>query len=151
MMTWRQDRAIVCLFCEDIRQEIGGQTSLIGIFPPDTFAPQVPIVIPKLGLYMVIRFPFDQVPISVRMRLMAPWSQEPLWDVPMEGIKESAEIAQSHGYSAFGVSSFHMLSPFPVLETGIIRVLATIDGEDISAGAINITVPPTNPSPQPAP
>jgi len=150
-MTWRHERAIIGLFCEDIRQEIGGQVSLIGIFPRDIVVPQMPIIIPKLGLSLMFNFPLDQIPLSIRMKIVAPWSPEPLFEIAHDGFRDAAMTVKRVNDAGIGGRTFHILSPFMIQEPGIIRVLITIDGEDISAGSIEIALasPDSNQQPRP--
>jgi hypothetical protein len=42
------------IVCEDVREEIGGKKSLIGVFPGDILVPQFPITL-QLALYLEYR------------------------------------------------------------------------------------------------
>jgi hypothetical protein len=39
------------VFCDDIREEVQGMHSLVGIYPDNVNVPVVPRMMPKLGLY----------------------------------------------------------------------------------------------------
>ena len=39
------------LLCDDIRQEMGGKTSLMGLYDHHIVVPQVPFVLPKVCFY----------------------------------------------------------------------------------------------------
>src|SRR3990167_571089 len=58
-------RSIVALFCEDIREEIGGKTTLVGVLPDNVNVPARPSGIPENltsampKLCILIKFHFD--------------------------------------------------------------------------------------------
>ena len=54
------NRHILTLFCDDIRQEIGGKFSYIGVYSGGLFVPTFPITLPKLCLAMSAVTPADK-------------------------------------------------------------------------------------------
>jgi hypothetical protein len=69
----------VGVFCEDIREEKGGQLTIIGILPdnvnmpprPEGASPATRVVLPKLGLYLriLMETEADVEPITVKLLL----------------------------------------------------------------------------------
>ena len=45
------------LLCDDIRQEMGGKTSLMGLYDHHIVVPQVPFVLPKVCFYSDVQIP----------------------------------------------------------------------------------------------
>jgi hypothetical protein len=56
-------------FSDDVRQEVGGKQSLIGVYSGVMFVPEFPITIPKLWLTTNLVVPVEQTPKSMRVRV----------------------------------------------------------------------------------
>lgn len=57
-------RHVETLFCDDIRHEVGGKLSFIGVYSGGLFVPAFPVTLPKLCLSVKIVTPAD-APIKV--------------------------------------------------------------------------------------
>ena len=63
-------RVFYCLFCDDIRREVGGKTSLIGIYHGDIkFNSPKPVVYPKLCGYLIVICEPDDAPEFVEVTM----------------------------------------------------------------------------------
>lgn len=56
-------------FSDDVRQEIGGKQSLIGVYSGVMFVPEFPITIPKLWLTTTLVTPVERTPKSMKIRV----------------------------------------------------------------------------------
>jgi len=76
-------KKIFTLLCDDIRQEEGGKTSLMGIYGQDVIVDKIPTILPKLCLSIFIegiKEPFSDIKIILKspesddypMKLAAP-------------------------------------------------------------------------------
>ena len=134
-----KDYSAIALFCEDIRLEASGQNSIVGILPDNVNVLKIPEVIPKLGVYVRIHlFNYDDPP-SILFRLVGDEEQEFLKNYVEDHITEKAisESRQSNiGYA--GIVSHVLASPFQIQQTGLIRALVAVDGDEQLAGAIRI-------------
>ena len=91
-------RVSYCIFCDDIRQEVGGKTSLIGIYHGDMIFPFAkpidnPILYPKFAAFIsVISDPNDN-PDFIKLKVI----EESLESSSEEDIKvvESKKILKS--------------------------------------------------------
>ena len=45
---------IFVILCEEIRNEVGGSQSIIGIFPNQTLKAKLPTILPKFGVFLFI-------------------------------------------------------------------------------------------------
>jgi hypothetical protein len=57
------------IFCDDIRRELGGKITLVGIYRAEMLIQgKLPIVLPKLGIAILLQTPVER-PLQ-RLRLM---------------------------------------------------------------------------------
>lgn len=64
------ERGAHAFFCEDIRQEVSGQFSLIGVYGDAVYVPQFPHVFPSLAVCVSAWTPIDQMFEKLQLRLM---------------------------------------------------------------------------------
>lgn len=53
------ERALVAIFCDDIRQEVGNKLSFMGCYADDLVLENLPATLPKLCVYVTAHTPFD--------------------------------------------------------------------------------------------
>jgi hypothetical protein len=54
--------SISAIYCDDIRSELGGKVSLMGVYSGDMFFRELPGVLPKLCAHVLLRLPFSRPP-----------------------------------------------------------------------------------------
>jgi hypothetical protein len=72
-------RFLSTTFCDDIRQEIGGKISLIGVYNGVMYVPQFPVTLPKLWVMTTLVTPHSEPPKS--MKISVTKNSEPLVDL----------------------------------------------------------------------
>jgi hypothetical protein len=147
---------VVGVFCEDIREEKSGQSTLIGIMPDNINVPTPPQpvegrvprgFIPKLGLYVRINIEADDEPGPMTLKLIFPGgTEQPLGDISAEIIAKSKAEAIARNLPIAGILSSAVLSPFisPGGPGLITAVLDTEKGRHVCA-VLNMLVEPANP------
>lgn len=63
-------RHVETLFCDDIRYEMGGKLSFIGVYSGGMFVPAFPVTLPKLCLSVKIVTPADDPLRSLKLRVL---------------------------------------------------------------------------------
>lgn len=63
-------RHVETLFCDDIRHELGGKLSFIGVYSSGLFVPAFPATLPKLCLMVKIVTPSDEPLRSLNLRVL---------------------------------------------------------------------------------
>lgn len=63
-------RHVETIFCDDIRQEIGGKLSLMGIYSGALFVPAFPATLPKLCLLVKVLTPVDDPLRTLKLRVL---------------------------------------------------------------------------------
>jgi hypothetical protein len=66
-------------YCDDVRQEVGGKLSLIGVYNGVMYVPQFPVTLPKLWIVATFVASKDEPPKSLKFRVFK--NNEPLADL----------------------------------------------------------------------
>jgi len=127
------DRHIQTVFCDDIRHELGGKLSYIGVYNGVLFVPTFPATLSKLCLAMNVLTPADRPFAKLTVRLL---KDE---EVLVEGTLDDAQLSAAVGVPAddvmakdgvLALQSVIVFSPFVLEGPCILRVrAATEEGE----------------------
>jgi hypothetical protein len=63
-------RHVETVFCDDIRQEVGGKLSLIGVYSGGLLVSAFPVTLPKLCLFVRVVTPGEEPLRSLKLRVM---------------------------------------------------------------------------------
>jgi len=127
------DRQIHTVFCDDIRHELGGKLSYIGVYSGMLFVPAFPATLSKLCLAMNVLTPADRPFAKLTVRLL---KDE---DVLVEGTLDDAQLSAAVDVPTddamakgriLAVPSIIVFSPFALEGPCTLRVRAeTEEGE----------------------
>jgi hypothetical protein len=151
-----QPVSVVAIFCEDIREEKSGQDTIVGILPDNlTISAPVPSVgtalIPKLGLYLRVHFDVKDRPKGLSIRLLSPSDNVVAQSEWQQSVIDKAfDDSAANKMPLVGLIQKLVASPFPVPQAGKIIAIATINGSDYVAGALNVIFPSATASAPPA-
>jgi hypothetical protein len=136
------------VFCDDIRQEVGGKVSLIGCYGAEMLVEDAfPTDIAKLGVFVRLFIPSDAIPKEIKVEVFLPQdSDEPsgqiVSDIPPLQATLLADPALTKDPSKkkkLGLSwNFHM-GPLELEKAGLIRVQALLDGTRVRLGTLRIS------------
>lgn len=135
------------IFCEDVRSEVSGQSTAVGMFPNDiVFTSALPSTMAKLGLIMHIYLDVKNIPDSLNIEVTASWADEPLAELSIS-VPEVAQPDDEYleRYPRDDLSRFegerprvmHVHTTIPNLEVpreGMVRVVTHIEGESYLLG-----------------
>ena len=85
-------RHIETLFCDDIRHEVGGKISFIGVYSGGLFVPTFPVMLPKLCLSVKVVTPADEPLRSLSLRVLK--DEETLQEIALDE-KQLADASDS--------------------------------------------------------
>lgn len=137
---------IFSIFSDDVRQEMDGKVSLIGVYQGGMNVNGVPPVgLPKLVVSTYILLPPDQRLESMSMQLT--FGDQVLQDMQLtqSQLKEAAASAKSvPGIQELGINAVVVLQPFVIARNGVLQVKGVLDGENLIGNglSINFTAPP---------
>jgi len=129
--------SFIGIFCEDIREEVGGTHSIVGVLPDNVAIGRLPGMMPKLGVYIRIQIDSDADPKSLKARMKTPdGATFELADFGelIRGTKEHAEVAK------FPISLIAKgaLTPLPINKVGRIEAIVEVDGTEYVCGVLNL-------------
>jgi hypothetical protein len=125
-----------CVFCDDVRAEVGNKTSLMGIYQSDMIFPQgPPAITPKICVAFWLVTDLDDRPKSVTLRLLAPNGSE-IMRAPLENLPEDLPYAE--GALKRGLHGVLQVSPAAFTEEGFLELWIDTEQEPIRAGRLRI-------------
>lgn len=133
---------VVGLFCEDVRQEVGGTVSIVGVLPDNVSVEQWPGVMPKLGIYLRVHMNPEHNPVGLVVKLRGPSGDVLLGTIPPETIAEAKRSGLDKNQPICGIIFHAVATPWIMGEPGQLSLIFHVDGEDIVAAILNIAGPP---------
>lgn len=136
------DRHIFCLYADDIRQEINGKVSLIGIYQGGmNVGGAMPQILPRLVISSYVNTPVSRPFCDLSVDVL--WNDEVLQNVtpPTESLQEMQGTAlQDSEARTLSMQMVFVMQPFKVKGNGKLRVRARMDGETLESNALKIQV-----------
>lgn len=141
------DISCVALFCEDIREEKAGSTTLVGIMPDNVNLPGIPGTMLKLAVYLRMYMRPDFVPGQIITRIVMPDGSElAREEATAEVIEQSFRKATEAQNPYAGLIAKLLLIQVAIPQPGRMQVIVTAAGEDHVAGMINLRRTPETPA-----
>ena len=135
-------------FCDDIRTEIDGRTTLIGVYKHPLIVPQFPFTIPKLGFAISVVIPRDEVLSDVQTVIFTPGdvdapsyrSQGNLYEA-MDATKKRDALVDIHDPDV--ITPFHvwlnlLFSPVTIMQEGYFKVRFLYNDKVLKVGALRV-------------
>ncbi len=128
-------RHVETLFCDDIRHEVNGKVSFIGVYSGRLFVPAFPITLPKLCLSVKIVTPVGEPLRVLNLRVLR--NDEILQEIAIDDDQLAAasdsaeEMTEEQRKERIQMAQFMLVfSPIQFTEPCVLRVLVqTEDGE----------------------
>lgn len=138
------------VYCDDIRQEVGGKLSLIGIYNTVMYVQQFPVTLPKLWIMATYVVSRDEPPKNLKIRVLK--NTEPLADLDatpdhlQELANQSAPIVPMPEGSERVISaqSHVCFSPFLLDGPCVLRVVAITEKGEVPGLGLQIQQAPSS-------
>lgn len=141
------------IFCDDIRQEIGGKYSIMGIYSKMILLHQTtyPVTLSRLGVAAALIESIDQLPKVVDIQAFLPGAADDsptqqfaiqISDLKREADKFEATPEKNKFLTAHINFAF---APITFREDGPLRIIAVRDGEPFQLGKIHVKLAPPPP------
>ncbi|MGB5098912.1 MAG: hypothetical protein WBN82_13495 [Porticoccaceae bacterium] len=143
-------RHVETLFCDDIRHEMGGKLSYIGVYSGSLFVQAFPVTLAKLCLSVKIVTPADQPLRSLKLRVLK--NEDVLQEIVVDEEQLAAasdltdDSTEEPGKERVHVTQFMLVfSPIEFDGPCIFRVLAQTEDGEYSGIALQVdqALPPT--------
>jgi hypothetical protein len=138
------------IFCDEIRNEVGGKLSFVGCYNAIMFAAsKFPVTLPKFCIHFHVFSPVTQPYESVRSRCYVPGRSDPIAEEAIEVPKLEdqmdllASLPKDGGsMPCIVVAASLVFTPFEIPEPGLIQVRALINGGPGELQLGSLTVAP---------
>jgi hypothetical protein len=138
-------RWVSAIFCDDVRPELGGKISLMGIYDTDLLALSFPLHLPKLCVQVKLRIGRAEMPKSIRFlallgeQTIGEWilDEEILSSKPMPPADPDISNDDLHLTLAAGF----IFTPLVAAEPTRLKIRAYVDDEELKANSLNIRLP----------
>jgi hypothetical protein len=132
-------RAVIAIFCEDVREEVGGTHSIIGVMPDNIEVASFPGMLPKLAIYIRISLGLDVNVGSLAFKLRFPdGAEKPLGAFDTDELRRQQELTRSQGGPKVGLIVKAVAQGLKLQAAGRILIIADIAGEEEVCGSLNI-------------
>lgn len=136
-------KSISAIYCDDIRSELGGKLSFMGVYNGDMAFQQFPVTLQKLCAHAKLKMPYDE-PAKHEVRIVLLNGEQVLGEAKIDEAALAAtpmpppdeEIPTEDRSLVLAVG--FVISPFQV--DGPMRILlrAYVDGEEMKGDALRI-------------
>lgn len=131
------------IFCDDIRQELGGKHIFIGIYD-DALISHIPfpIVMPSFSFAVKILEPVTEIGSKMELKIFGPSesseAQDTIFEVeaPIERWNEADPLNKDFEAQYITSSFLIKLSPFRINSDGFLRVRAYRNGDELKLGSL---------------
>ncbi len=137
------------IFCDDLRQEVGGKLTFVGVYTGALWVPSLPTVLPKF--VVAVTLIADSLPRNGELEFKILRNDEVIASRTLDaaGLVVNSPSAGQIGTASDietvqVVRAFFAFAPFEIDSPGILRVRATVDGEELKAGGLTIDLLPTD-------
>ncbi len=136
-------KSISAIYCDDIRPELGGKTSFMGVYNDDIAFPQFPSTLQKLCAHVKLRMPYVEPP-KHEVRIVLLNGEQVLAEAKIdEAALEAAPMPMPDEKIAaedrsLVLAMVFVISPFQVDGPMIIRLRAYVDGEEVKGNGLRI-------------
>ena len=134
-------RFAVALFCDDIRLEIGGKLTLVGVYNADMYLSELPAFIPKLSIWLQVSTPVEQ-PFKTLTIRVARGDELMLEFSPTLVFAQARRTADQDQVSRASSHANIGLPPLTIPSPCTLRVVAIVDDVEFAAGKLHIGLKP---------
>ena len=132
------------IFCDDIRQEVSGKTTMVGIYTGQLVASEIPCVLPKICIALSLVTPigrnFEEIIVTGNFNDVEIFKMGLSKHQIEEIMAQAPDMAVPTSF--FTVQLMAILSPFQVEKAGKLILSVLADGEKLECGGLEITQAP---------
>jgi hypothetical protein len=135
------ERMLHAIFCDDVREEIGGKRSYIGVYGPELIVQNAPGVLPKLCIVVSAATPVQRPFERLVFRVLR--DDEPMVEttVPDDALKAASALPNTADRNGFAVLvGVFQMSPFVIDRPMILRIRAETEDETLKGLALKVVI-----------
>jgi hypothetical protein len=140
------DRYAYCLFCDDVRQEVGNKFSYMGVYPSElTFGGELPesapAVLPKIVAAVWLVCAVDDPPKKVRISIFAPPGRSKIFEHDLDPASLNMPENLPELTTKISVGGQIPFFNLAFVCSGIFEVAIETEKETLTAGRLRINFP----------
>jgi hypothetical protein len=137
------------LFCEDIREEVNGSHTIVGVMPDNITLAGPPakdagssLLFPKMGIYLRINLDVSHRPEgAITARAVFPGIPEvSLGELGSDAIEKAFADAVAKNFPVVGVVFKAVLSPVQFKESGLAQAFVKVEEKESLGAMLNIQI-----------
>lgn len=140
------NRFITSIYCDDVREEVGGKRSFIGVYAGQLIVQSAPAVLPKLCVIVIISTPIDRPLTKCVIRILM--DGDTLAEMPLEPrlLDESQNKLKAEPLPpdseepSIVLHAVAQFSPFPITKECKLRIRVQTEDEELKGPALQIRV-----------
>ena len=133
-----EPRVAHCVFCDDVRFELGNKMSLMGMYQADIIiGANPPTVLPKLVIAIWVLSDIDDPIQKMTTIVLAPPNQTEFIRAEIEGAAPPSRFFEDS--KKIIIHQVIPLINFPIMEAGVIEVLLETDRGSFRAGRLRVS------------
>lgn len=139
-------RYAFCVFCDDLRVEIGNKLSFMGvysgdmIFPPGA-PPGVPVVVPRFAIIAWLISDIDDMPERVLLKVTTPPGSTEIFRNEISGDQIPSPGVPREGSTRYVLQITMPITNLPLQSDGNIEVIIETERETLRAGRLRVVIP----------
>lgn len=138
------NRYAYSVFCDDIRQEINGKITMVGIYTDRLLVTSLPTVLPKLCLALSIAT--DKSRMFEDLSVIGTFGADEVFKIELQKEQIQNIVAQApkseNPAKFFTVQLNAILTPFQLQRTGKLTIEVIADGEKLECGGLEMALAP---------
>jgi len=135
----------VAIYCDDIRQEIGGKHSFMGVYNADLVVLELPTSLLKFCIHVRVQFPVDTIAERLRIKVFDNETVIAEVSIPDGTIQEARASIMSAAATAdsnsLAFATMIQFTSMQLKEPTSIRVWAIVDDIEIKANGLRVRLP----------
>lgn len=136
------------IFCEDLREEVAGTFTMVGVMPDNIAIGSTPGLLPKLCFLVRIAIESTVRPTVVQIRSVDPRGDAiQLTTFEPDLIEHSRREATAKDAPYFTLITKAIVAPYPVSGFGRLEIYARVDEREVLAGFLNFVSSDTSEAP----
>jgi hypothetical protein len=131
-----------CIFCDDIRTELGEKLSFMGVYNGVLLLPEFPYTLPKLCAQINLVTPTNLPYRSIVLECFAPGEDQPLLRENLDTVQldeqEQMSVVAGEQTPDVVVGASLVFSPLRIRRPGFLSIRAVIDDEPVEISSLRI-------------
>ncbi|PUA17300.1 hypothetical protein C7W93_15340 [Glaciimonas sp. PCH181] len=140
-----KSKSIRAIYCDDIRLEIGGKQSYMGVYNTDLLAHAFPLQMPKFCAQVMLTLPTLEAPKNLRVLLL--YNDQTLSEITLDEATLGSQLIPEPDPETLpedqrlGINFSFVFAPLLIETASRIKLRAYIDGEEIKGNTLIIRSP----------